>query len=397
MEYDPENRPARAGAAVALAGAGKALCELAKDGQSASDRLSRYKKAEETFDQAIEHDPENVEARMGAGKALRKAAQLRHLPYMKADCYRRAMAHYEALSSSDNILPPGYWKGVCMLHLGQYKAKDAKDVMMKVLTHAAPKNSVDLNLCGRIRDVLGDFDGACKCYIESLKGSRRYTREFYKMIERGRVHEESPPRLRPGTAPTKLAMYILDANVVIDCLAPDRSGLPPDVISHLKKIRDAGLCRIPQTSIDEAYGVLYDKYHQDVSRLLADWKGHVSGMPEDRYAANRCIQEAREAMMTAWLYSSKKIKYSWKDKKFDSETPYCGGPPTGKDVLILATAVHLRDAGKRTTSPPHIRLVTSDSDFLHFRRYIREVASIEVVDPTEAARLIARSLLEEGK
>ena len=405
-KHDPESVEAYMGTGRALVGAGTALCELAKGKQRADERLFEYRRAEQMFDEALKGDPNMYEARMGAGRALRKIAQLRYSPDDKAGCYGRAMEHYDALSGSDSALAPAYWKGVCMLHLGD--ASGARGVMMEALTRAAPRGSTDLNLCGRICDVFGDYDMACKYYAESLEKSRRYTSGFHRRIEPSRIHEEHPAPLRPSEASAGPATYVLDANVVIECAARDGQGLPSDAVSYFEKIRDAGRCCIPQASFGEAYGVLYAKHGQEGHDMLSDWADHVSKMPEDRDAANLCMQKAREAMMTAWLYSSKEIKGKWRSSKFGPRSPYCGGPPTGRDVLILATAVRLRGAGGSTTAgagaagvagsgPRRIRLVTSDSDFLHFGRYIREVLSVEVVDPIEAAGLIGRSLREEGK
>ena len=405
-KHDPESVEAYMGTGRALVGAGTALCELAKGRQRADDRLFEYQRAEQMFDEALKGDSNMYEARMGAGRALRKIAQLRYSPDDKAGCYGRALEHYDALSGSDSALAPAYWKGVCMLHLGD--ASGARRVMMEALTRAAPRGSTDLNLCGRICDVFGDYDMACKYYAESLEKSRRYTSGFHRRIEPSRIHEEHPAPLRPSEASAGPATYVLDANVVIECAARDGQGLPSDAVSYFEKIRDAGRCCIPQASFGEAYGVLYAKHGQEGHDMLSDWAEHVSKMPEDRDAANLCMQKAREAMMTAWLYSSKEIKGKWRSSKFGPRSPYCGGPPTGRDVLILATAVRLRGAGGSTTAgagaagvagsgPRRIRLVTSDSDFLHFGRYIREVLSVEVVDPIEAAGLIGRSLREEGK
>ena len=396
VRHDPESVEAYMGTGRALVGAGTSLCELAKGRQRANERLFEYQRAEQMFAEALKGDPNMYEARVGAGRALRKIAQLRYPPDDKADCYGRALEHYDALPDSDSALAPAYWKGVCMLHLGD--ASGARRVMMEALTRAAPRDSTDLNLCGRICDVFGDYDRACKYYAESLEKSRRYTSGFHRRIEPSRIHEEHPAPLRLGEAPAGPATYVLDANVVIECVVRNGQRVPSDAVSYFEKIRDAGRCCIPQASFDEAYGVLCDKHVQEVHDMLSDWAGHVSQMPEDHDAANLCMQKAREAMMTAWLYSSREIKDKWRDCKFGPQSPYCGGPPTGRDVLILATAVHLRGAAAGAAAGPRrIRLVTLDSDFLHFGRYIREVLSVEVVEPIEAAGLIGRSLRKEGK
>ena len=411
LRADPRSAVARAGvtlckakseqasrkkAAAKLVAAGAALCKRARHGPSAASRLSQYLEAEEEFDRAIELDPGNTEARMGAGRALRKAAHLDHSGN-KADYYRRALAHYEALPSSYNTPASAYWKGVCKLHVGGQESTDAKEVMGEGLSRATPKGRADLIFCGRICDILGYYKTACTYYAESLKENPRYTPGFYGRVEQDRFHEESPAPLRPDATSTSPATYVLDANVIIDCEMCDESRLPPNVISLFKKIRDAGHCCVPRACFDEAYGVLTAKLCQDdnnaANAVLDSWRPHVHGLPEDHDAADACMQKAREAMMTAWLYSSKDTKEEWRDAKFGPRTPYCGGPPTGRDVLILATAAHL-GAGREAADPRRILLVTSDRDFLFFRRYIREVLSVEVIEPDRAAGLVDTGLLE---
>ena len=411
LRADPRSAVARAGvtlckakseqasrkkAAAKLVAAGAALCKRARHGPSAASRLSQYLEAEEEFDRAIELDPGNTEARMGAGRALRKAAHLDHSGD-KADYYRRALAHYEALPSSYNTPASAYWKGVCKLHVGGQESTDAKEVMGEGLSRATPKGRADLIFCGRICDILGYYKTACTYYAESLKENPRYTPGFYGRVEQDRFHEESPAPLRPDATSTSPATYVLDANVIIDCEMCDESRLPPNVISLFKKIRDAGHCCVPRACFDEAYGVLTAKLCQDdnnaANAVLDSWRPHVHGLPEDHDAADACMQKAREAMMTAWLYSSKDTKEEWRDAKFGPRTPYCGGPPTGRDVLILATAAHL-GAGREAADPRRILLVTSDRDFLFFRRYIREVLSVEVIEPDRAAGLVDTGLLE---
>ena len=387
---------ARAKAAAKLAAAGADLCKRARYEPSAGIRFRRYLEAEGEFGRAIDIDPGNAEARMGAGRALRKAAQLCHSGD-RAGYYRQALAHYEALPRSYSTPASVYWKGVCRLHVGGQEAAGAEEAMDMELPDATPRTRDDLTFCGRICDILGDYDTACTYYVESLEGSQRYTHRFHERVERGRMHEVPSVPPRPAAAPAGPAMYVLDANVIIDCVMYDKSRLSASIILLFKKIRDAGHCRVPQACFDEAYGVLAGKLRQDddsaANAVLDSWRPHVSGLPEDHDAADICMQKAREAMMTAWLYSSRRTKQRWRDAKFDSQTPYCGGPPAGRDVLILATAAHL-GMGREAADPRRILLVTSDRDFLFFRRYIREVLSVEVIEPDRAAGLADTGLLE---
>ena len=389
---------AREKAAAKLAAAGANLCKRARYEPSAGIRFRWYLEAEGEFGRAIDLDPGNAEARMGAGRALRKAAQLYHSGD-RAGYYRQALAHYEALPRSYSTPASVYWKGVCRLHVGGQEAAGAEEAMDMELPDATPRIRDDLTFCGRICDILGDYDTACTYYVESLEGSQRYTHGFHERVERGRIHEVPPVPPRPAAAPAGPAMYVLDANVIIDCVMYDKSRLSASIILLFKKIRDAGHCRVPQACFDEAYGVLAGKLRQDddsaANAVLDSWRPHVSGLPEDHDAADICMQKAREAMMTAWLYSSTRTKQRWRDAKFDSQTPYCGGPPAGRDVLILATAAHL-GMGREAADPRRILLVTSDRDFLFFRRYIREVLSVEVIEPDRAAGLVDTGLLEGG-
>ena len=437
----------------ALVGAGAALCELAR-GAPPSGGIHSYDDAERMFEWALAIEPENFlahmgagraslgrkndglesaashfcnaaalrpgdrDAHMGAGEALRMLARFhtdRDMPGKASECYGRAMGHYERAMSapgSGGMLAPGYWKGVCMLHLEQ-DGKKARAFMRGVLKRASPRGSADHDFCGKIYDILGDYEKACTHYVESMRGSALYPDGFYKTIDGDRIHAGSmiPAGLgaagevakagghgiRGGTGDPDAGgvqtAYVLDANVIIDCAAESDRNLDDDVASAIVKGIKDGDCRLPQAAFDEAYGVTKNRGYGDLGARLRSWGAELESM-RSRRGADQCMKRARGALMIAWLYSSKKAKERWRSRKFGSgKAPYGGGPPTGRDVEILATAVHLADAGG-TSGPCPVVLVTSDSDFLDFAYYIREALSIEVERPESAAGLLVRAARE---
>ena len=438
----------------ALVGAGAALCELARGAPPSGGTIHSYDDAERMFEWALAIEPENFlahmgagraslgrkndglesavshfcnaaalrpddkDAHMGAGEALRMLARFhtdRDMPEKASECYGRAMGHYERAMSapgSGGILAPGYWKGVCMLHLEQ-DGKKARAFMRGMLKRAIPRGSADHDFCGKICDILGDYEKACAHYVESMKGSALYPDGFYKTIDGDRIHAGSmiPAGLgaagevakagghgtRAGTGDPDAGgvqiAYVLDANVIIDCAAESDRNLDDDVASAIVKGIKNGDCRLPQAAFDEAYGVMKNWEYSDLGAQLRSWGAELESM-RSRRGADQCMKRARGALMIAWLYSSKKAKERWRNRKFGSgKAPYGGGPPTGRDVEILATAVHLADTGG-TSGPCSVVLVTSDSDFLDFAYYIREVLSIEVERPESAAGLLVRAARE---
>ena len=438
----------------ALVGAGAALCELARGAPPSGGTIHSYDDAERMFEWALAIEPENFlahmgagraslgrkndglesavshfcnaaalrpddkDAHMGAGEALRMLARFhtdRDMPEKASECYGRAMGHYERAMSapgSGGILAPGYWKGVCMLHLEQ-DGKKARAFMRGMLKRAIPRGSADHDFCGKICDILGDYEKACAHYVESMKGSALYPDGFYKTIDGDRIHAGSmiPAGLgaagevakagghgtRAGTGDPDAGgvqiAYVLDANVIIDCAAESDRNLDDDVASAIVKGIKNGDCRLPQAAFNEAYGVMKNWEYSDLGAQLRSWGAELESM-RSRRGADQCMKRARGALMIAWLYSSKKAKERWRNRKFGSgKAPYGGGPPTGRDVEILATAVHLADTGG-TSGPCSVVLVTSDSDFLDFAYYIREVLSIEVERPESAAGLLVRAARE---
>ena len=363
------------------------------------------------FCAAVALRPCNVGARMAAGKALRKMARFcadRGSGERADDCHRRAIEHYEhAMSSSDSggILEPGYWKGVCMLHLGRGRG-EIEAFVECVLKSACPRNRAGLALCGRICDILGDYGTACDYYGESLAGNSLYTDGFCKRIDRRRIGAEGTTAARQGTAGLSSggaaggrgapAVCVLDANVVVECAAGRDATLEPDVVSALVEGIRSGGCRIPAAAFNEAYGIVKAKKDGDLGALLRAWGAELE-LIRGRGAMDYSMKRAREALMTAWLYSDKNAKRSWRNRKFGrGRAPYTGGPPQGKDVVILATAAHLAHAGGKA-GPRPVVLVTSDADFLSFRRHIREVLSIDVERPDDAAWLLVRAARERER
>ena len=465
--------------AMALAGAGRMRCSLAGRLPTSEGRRGYYPGAEALFERALEIDPGDFEARMGAGwaclgqkagdkldaavshfcaaaaarpgdagarmaagKALRKLARFyakRDMHERAADCHRRAIAHYEHAMSSPGPgggLEPGYWKAVCMLHLGLDWGQ-ARSFMEGVLERARPQDRALLDFCGRICDVLGSYGTACYYYMESLPGSGLYTDGFHGRIDMARVDTggaaavaakgDAPAgrRRRRGAAAgtagragmragggaaegdgappvaAAAAVYVLDANVVVKCAEYRAEGPDPDIESVLVEGIRRGDCRIPQAALDEAYGVVHNKKDGDLGALLQDWGARIESIKDHR-RMDLCMKRAREAMMTAWLYSSIVAKAGWRRRKFGGgkfgggKALYTGGPPGGMDVVILATAAHLADE-PGGQGPRRVILVTSDADFLVFRDYIREALSVDVETPDDAARMLASAALERER
>ena len=437
----------------ALVGAGAALCGLAAAAPPSGESTHGYDDAERMFKRALDIEPENFlahmgagraclgqkaeglenavshycnaatlrpddrGARMGAGEALRALARFhadRGRPKKAPECYKRAIEHYErAISSSGprGMLAPGYWKGVCMLHL-ERDEKKARAFLRTVLGRARPANSADHDLCGKICDILGEYERACAHYVESAKGSPLYADGFYGAIDRGRIQVGTMTPARGGETGTDgggayaasgepaagvaQAAYVLDANVIIDCADGPTPRTDPDVVSAIVRgIRD-GDCRLPQAAFDEAYGIMKGRDGGDLGAILRDWGADLESMG-DRRRSDQCMKRARGALMTAWLYSGEATKKRWRSRKFGrGRAPYAGGPPAGRDVEILATAAHLADADC-AAGARRVVLVTSDSDFLDFTYHIREALSIDVERPDYAAGLIARAARERER
>ena len=398
-------------------------------------------KGEDKLDAAVSHfcaaakaRPGDAGARMAAGKALRKLARFyanRKMYEKAADCHRRAIQHYEHAISSPGpggSLEPSYWKAVCMLHLKQDR-EQVKAFIDGVLKRAHPQDRALLNFCGRICDILGSYDTACYYYMESLPGNGLYTDGFYGRIDMARVDmggmaaataakgDAPAGRRRRGAAAgtaskagmcaggeaaegggvpaAAAAVYVLDANVVVECAADRAECKYPDAASDLVEGIRKKDCRIPRAARDEAYGVV-NSNGGDLGAFLRDWGAKIEAI-EDHRRMDLCMKRAREAMMAAWLYSSMAAKEGWRKHKFGGDKgPYTGGPPRGTDVVILATAAHLADeAGGQ--KPRRVILVTTDADFLDFKDYIREALSVDVETPDDAARMLASAALERER
>ena len=382
-------------------------------GQKGEDKIGA---AVSHFCAAAADRPGDADPRMAAGRALRKLARFyagRGMPKKAADCHGRAITHYEhamSLSDSAGILEPGYWRGVCMMHLGEDR-RMINEFMGGVLARARPRDRSLLEICGRICDILGDYGTACDYYAESLAGSSLYTDGFHERIDRGRMCAGAAPAAVPASAAgtgggagggaseaeSAPAVYVLDANVVVECAADRAEHLDPADVSVLVGGIREGRCRIPQAAINEAYGVLHSKEGGDLGALRA-W-GDKAEVVRDHGRMDRCMKRAREALMTAWLYSGGGAKRAWRTRKFDrSKAVYTGGPPSGMDMVILATAAHLvDDKADGSEGPRPVVLVTSDADFLCFRDYIREVLSVDVEAPGDAARLLVRAARERER
>ena len=87
--------------------------------------------------------------------------------------------------------------------------------------------------------------------------------------------------------------------------------------------------------------------------------------------------------MKAWLYSSENTVGEW-CKAADRKAAwnyfrYAGGPPSGRDILVLATAIDVYS--KPAADQVGVRLVTQDKDFVVFGHHIESESGIGVVRP----------------
>ena len=370
----------------ALIGAGKACLKQRSD-------VDNLRRAEEYFAGAIALDPRLLEAHLLAGKAARKHAQ----GTGDRSRYADAMRYYDAAIERrpDRAIVPKYWRGVCMLCGGEDGDEAAREFLGGALDGAEPANSEERHYCGKICDILGRHGEAAEYYLGSLEGSRLYSAGFYSRIDRGRVRSgraagggaaASGPRDagtggEVGGAPD--LQYVCDANVVISYL--DHLARGTVFEGSMVPMFEKRQCFVPQVCYNEAYGKVAG--NEQRSRMLHDAIGPLCTVIKGRGRMDMRMQRAREAFMSAWLYSSEDEVREWcmhaDDKAAKKSARYAGGPPSGRDVLVLATAVdmHVNPARPASTS-----LVTWDKDFTTFGDHIRAETGVEVVRPEDVGR-----------
>ena len=368
-------------------GAGKACLKQ-------RDSVDNLRRAEGYFAGAIARGPSLVEPHLLAGKAVRKHAQ------GTGDLarYGDALRYYDAAIERrpDRAIAAKYWRGVCMLCGGDGDGGDAAAIefLRGVLDGAEPSDSRERHYCGKICDILGRHDEAAGHYLESLEGSGLYSAGFHARIDRGRIRSG---RARgdgaggaeggagrggeKGAAPDP--QYVCDTNVVLSYLDHLARGTVFD--APMVPMFEKRLCFVPQVCYNEAYGKVAGS--EERSRMLHDAVGSLCTVIKGRNRMDMRMQRAREAFMSAWLYSSADTVREWcrhaDAKAAKKSARYAGGPPSGRDVLVLATAIdmHVNPARPACTS-----LVTWDADFTAFGDHIRDETGVVVARPEDAGR-----------
>ena len=364
-------------------GAGKA-CLKQRDG------VANLKRAEEYFAGAIALAPGIPEPYLLAGKAVRKHAQGTEDRSRYAD----ALGYYDAAIERmpGSAIVPMYWRGLCMLCIGGSGGdEEAREFLCGALDGARPADSEERHYCGKICDILGRHGEAAEHYLASLRGSGLYSAGFYRRIDKALVRtggtagpgapgwagKADGGRTERGAGPAP--QYVCDTNVVMDYLG----HLARDTVFEgpALPLFEKRLCRIPQVCYNEAHGKVAGS--EPRSSMLRGMTGLVTAI-RGRSGMDACMQSAREAFMSAWLYSDEDAVREWcryaDEKAAKKAARYAGGPPTGRDVLVLATAIDMH--GKRA-GPGGTRLVTWDRDLATFGGQIRAWTGVEVVSPDD--------------
>ena len=358
------------------------------------DDVDNYRRAEDHFAEAIARAPPMAEPCMYAAKAVRKhAAGTRDRAR-----YRDALEYYRMAIKRRPRRPivPRYWMGLCMLCAASNGEEEerGKEILRGALDGAEPATSEEMHFCGRMCDILGRHKEAAGHYLGSLRGSPLYSADFYKRIDRdlirtGRIPEDgaaagaagADKRGRGGARRSGSAelQYVCDTNVVLAYL--DHLARKTAFKSPIVPVLEKGMCAVPQVCYNEAHGKTAGS---ELSGWLAGTVGRMCTVIKGRGRMDTRMQMAREAFMAAWLYSGEDAIREWckgaDEKAAAKSTRYGGGPPSGRDVLVLATAI---DMHVRQPRPSTVRLVTWDRDFGDFADYIRVEAGIEVVRPDD--------------
>lgn len=366
-------------------GAGKACLKQ-------RDSVDNFRRAEDHFAGAIAREPRLVEPHLLAGKAVRKHAQ----GTGDRTRYGDALRYYDAAIERrpGRAIVAKYWRGVCMLCGSGDDDAAAMEFLRGVLDGAEPADSEERHYCGKICDILGRHDEAAGHYLESLEGSCLYSAGFYARIDRGRIRSG---RAKGGGASEAVGgakrdggkvgapdpQYVCDTNVVLSYLDHLARGTVFD--GPMVPIFEKRLCFVPQVCYNEAYGKVAGS--EERSRMLHDAVGSLCTVIKGRNRMDMRMQRAREAFMSAWLYSGAETVREWCQhadaKAAKKSARYAGGPPSGRDVLVLATAIdmHVNPARPACTS-----LVTWDMDFTAFGDHIRDETGVVVARPEDAGR-----------
>ena len=362
-----------------LTGAGRACL---KQRGGADD----FAKAEAHFAGAMARGPGLVEPCMYAGKAVRKHAQATRDVARYAD----ALRYYDEAAGRrpDTAVEAKYWRGVCMLCGGDEAG--AKEYLRGVLDEARPEGGEELHFLGRICDILGRHGEAAEHYLGSLRGSGLYSADFYERIDRGMVRSGAVPAAAGASwqqGGGKITaggggepQYVCDTNVVIMYLK--RLARETAFESPIVPMFEKGMCSVPQVCYNEAYGNVAGS--EPLFGMLSDEIRPLCTVIKGRNRMDARMRRAREAFMAAWLYSGEDAVKEWcrraDEKAATKASRYAGGPPSGRDVLVLATAI---DMYVRQPRPASVKLVTWDVDFATFGDWIRAETGVEVVRPED--------------
>ena len=369
-----------------LTGAGRACLKQ----RGGADDLER---AEAHFAGAMARGPRLAEPCLYAGKAVRKHAQATRSGARYAD----ALRYYDeaARRRPGRAVEAKYWRGVCMLCGGGDEA-GAREYLRGVLDEARPEGGEELHFLGRICDILGRHGEAAEHYLGSLRGSGLYSADFHERIDRSLVRSGAVPAAAaargagraggagaeggPGGGGGGESQYVCDTNVVIMYLK--RLARETAFESPIVPMFEKGMCSVPQVCYNEAYGNVAGS--EPLFGMLSDEIRPLCTVIKGRNRMDARMRRAREAFMSAWLYSGEDAVKEWcrraDEKAATKASKYAGGPPSGRDVLVLATAI---DMYVRQPRPASVKLVTWDMDFTTFGDWIRAETGVEVVRPED--------------
>ena len=342
------------------------------------ESANNFRRAEDHFAAAISCNPSHFEAYLCAGKAVRKHAK----GTRDFQRYRNALRYYDAAMERfpERIIIPKFWKGICLLGGEPGVGSEAIDALEGVLGHE-PRSSEERHYCGKACDVLGRHEEGIARYLGSLEGSSLYSGGFHSQVKEDRIRSggEAGGGMEDATVERGKIMYVCDTNAVIDYINDVVQGTPCG--EGMEAALEEERCVIPQVCYNEAYGHVWGD--GDRRSILQDMAGQICTVVKGRSRMNLRMQKAREVFMKAWLYSDEGTVRGWckaADRKAIGNCfRYAGGPPSGRDVLVLATAIDVYS--KPAADQVAVKLVTQDRDFIAFGRHIESESGIGVVRP----------------
>jgi len=353
-------------------GAGRACLKQRED-------MGNLKRAKDHFARAISCGPGRLEAYLCAGKAVRKHAK----GIKDFRRYRDALRYYDMAVKRfpRRAIIPKFWKGICLLGKEPVAGSEAGEVLAGILDHEA-RSGEERHYCGKACDVLGRYEEGVAHYLGSLRGNGLYSGGFHTQVKEDMIRsggESGGPGREAAPDNRGKIMYVCDTNVVIDYIDCLAQGTPYD--GGMASAFEEERCVVPQVCYNEAYGhVMGDGNRYSI---LQDVVERLCTVVKGRGRMDMRMQKAREVLMKAWLYSSENTVGEWckaADRKAVwNYSRYAGGPPSGRDVLVLATAIDVYS--KPAADQVGVRLVTQDKDFVVFGHHIESESGIGVVRP----------------